>query len=567
MSHLVCHPTPGLRRDSFLSLDGVWAVSQNGASPVSITVPYPPESSLSGAKSPPVGRASLHYRKAFSLPAGFLTGGRLLLHIGAADQYLEVRLNGTLVPTTKGESVAVGAYRANVYDLTEAILPDEENLLEVAVTDNLRDGVIPYGKQRVKRGGMWYTPISGIWQSVWLEAVPEVYVRALRVDSQIAPDRASALVRITAEGVDGGTVHITTPDGMLDIPLSGGVAEAVISNPRLWSPDAPYLYEFTVEAGEVGGTRDRVASYFALRTLTVETVGGIPRLCLNGRPYFFHALLDQGYFPEGILTPDAPDAYERDIQVARSLGFNTLRKHIKVEPERFYYDCDRLGMLVFQDMVNNGRYSFLRDTALPTVGLKSRSDKRMHPNKAARAAFLAAMEATVEALRHHPCICLWTIFNEGWGQFDSEAVYRGLRELDSTRFIDTASGWFKGGESDVDSEHIYFKPVSLRFGSRPMILSEFGGYACRIEGHAPAASYGYRFFDSPAALEDAIIRLYEEEILPAIPHGLCAAVYTQLTDVEDEVNGLITYDREAIKVDAERMRELAMRLEAAMGQA
>ena len=295
---------------------------------------------------------------------------------------------------------------------------------------------------------------------------------------------------------------------------------------------------------------------------------GIPRLCLNGKPYFLHALLDQGYFSDGIYIPAAPEAYTRDILAMKELGFNTLRKHIKVEPEQFYYDCDRLGMLVMQDMVNNGRYSFLRDTALPTIGVKSLSDTRLHRDRSTREAFLRGMESTVRQLYNHPCICYWTIFNEGWGQFDGTAAYRRLRELDPTRFIDTASGWFKGVESDVDSEHIYFKPVKLAYGDKPMVLSEFGGYACKPAGHAfnPKGTYGYRFFAEQADFEDALIRLYEDEIIPAVSRGLCAAVYTQVSDVEDETNGLLSYDRKVTKVSAARMQAVAHKIASSLAE-
>ena len=540
------YPRPQLRRDSFYSLDGQWQVSVNGAPAVSITVPYPPESSLSGVNAKACGRMTLLYRRSFSLPGGFQRD-RVLLHFGAVDQEAEVTLNGHPVGTHRG------GYQAFSFDVTPYL--EAENHLTVTVTDHLEDTVLPYGKQKVKRGGMWYTPVSGIWQTVWLESVPEIYVRALRIDTT-----ADTAV-ITAEGVTDGVLTVTTPDGALTCPLEGGKATVSIPSPRLWSPEDPYLYHFTLTAGE-----DRISSYFALRTLEIQAVGGIPRLCLNGKPYFFHALLDQGYFHDGIFTPSSPARYEEDIRAAKSLGFNTLRKHIKVEPEQFYYDCDRLGMVVFQDMVNNSSYSFLRDTALPTFGLKKRSDKRLHRRKDTREAFLAGMEATVNQLHNHPCICYWTIFNEGWGQFDGEDAYRRLRALDDTRFIDTVSGWFKGASSDVDSEHIYFKPVKLTYGARPMVLSEFGGYACKIKDHAfnPKGSYGYRFFNAPGDLEDALIKLYENEIIPAAQKGLCAAVYTQLTDVEDEVNGLVTYDRTVIKVSPARMLPIAKALQGAV---
>ena len=540
------YPRPQLRRNSFHSLDGEWSVSVNGAPAFPITVPYAPEAPLSGVNAKAVGETTLLYQKSFALPEGFVRG-RVLLHFGAVDQVAEVTLNGHRLGDHRG------GYEAFSFDITPYLAA--ENHLTVAVTDHLDDAVLPYGKQKVKRGGMWYTPVSGIWQTVWLESVPEIYVRALRID--VTADSAI----ITADGVTDGTLTVTTPDGPLSFPLTAGQATVKIPSPRPWSPEDPYLYTFTLRAGE-----DRIESYFALRTLEIRAVGGIPRLCLNGKPYFFHALLDQGYFHDGIFTPASPACYEQDILTAKSLGFNTLRKHIKVEPEQFYYDCDRLGMVVFQDMVNNGRYSFLRDTALPTVGLKKRNDKRLHRRKDTREAFLAGMEATVHRLYNHPCICYWTIFNEGWGQFDGDTAYRRLRELDTTRFIDTVSGWFKGAASDVDSEHIYFKPVKLTFGDRPMVLSEFGGYACKIKDHTfrSNGSYGYRFFTEQAELEDALIKLYETEIIPAAQKGLCAAVYTQITDVEDEVNGLVTYDRAVVKVSPARMMPIAEALQRAV---
>ena len=542
------YPRPQMKRDSFVCLNGVWELSVNGGAWERVLVPFPPESLLSGLCRDMGDDPTLVYRRTFPRPERS-EGGRVLLHLGAVDQMAAVTLNGHPVGTHEG------GYEAFTPDITEAIR--DENLLEITVTDHLSSHVLPYGKQRRDRGGMWYTPVTGIWQTVWLECVPETYVKSLRMDT------TESTVTITAEGVTEGTVTIATPEGALIVPLSDGKATATIPAPRLWSPDDPYLYTFTVEAGE-----DTVTSYFALRTLEIRAISGVPRLCLNGKPCFLHALLDQGYWSDGIYTPATPDSYEKDILAMKALGFNTLRKHIKIEPEQFYYDCDRLGMLVMQDMVNNGDYSFLRDTALPTVGLKSLNDKRLHRDKATRAAFFAGMESTVRRLRNHPCIVYWTIFNEGWGQFDSATAYERLKALDDTRFIDTASGWFKGAPSDVDSEHVYFKPVKLRYSHRPMVLSEFGGYSFKPEGHVfnPVNTYGYRFFKDRGAFEDALVTLYETEIIPAVAKGLCGAVYTQVSDVEDETNGLLSYDRRVLKVDEGRMRAIAAALEAAITQ-
>ena len=250
----------------------------------------------------------------------------------------------------------------------------------------------------------------------------------------------------------------------------------------------------------------------------------------------------------------------RDILEMKELGFNMLRKHIKVEPERFYYDCDRLGMIVFQDMVNNGSYSFLRDTALPTIGVKSLSDKRLHRDEETRKAFIDGMEATVKALKNHPCICYWTIFNEGWGQFCADETYERMKKLDDARFIDSTSGWFYQKKSDVDSLHVYFKPIKMpKRSNRPIVLSEFGGYSYKPEGHVynPYNTYGYRFFKEREDFENALDGLYRDEIIPAIKKGLCATVYTQVSDVEDETNGLLSYDRKVLKIDKLRAQSFS----------
>ena len=434
----------------------------------------------------------------------------------------------------------VGGYESFTVDITDAL--QEDNELIVRAVDDLRTPLLPYGKQTLKRGGMWYTPVSGIWQTVWLESVPENYIRKLNIEIR------GTSVTISTEPAMDGTVTI---DGLGQFPLGAVIAP---EEPHLWSPEDPHLYRFTVETAQ-----DRVDSYFALRTLEVKEMDGYHRLCLNGKPYFFHGLLDQGYWPDGLLTAPAPEAYEFDILEMKRLGFNTLRKHIKVEPEQFYYDCDRLGMIVFQDMVNNGDYSFFRDTALPTVGIQKLDDRNLHRDEATRKVFLDSMESTVNQLKNHPCICYWTIFNEGWGQFDSDNVCDRFRKLDSTRFIDSTSGWFRRSNTDVDSRHVYFKPIKLAGKDKPLVLSEFGGYSYKPEGHVfnVEQTYGYGKFENQQDFAAAVEKLYLEQVLPAYRKGLCAAIYTQVSDVEDETNGLLSYDRKISKLDAARMTALA----------
>ena len=542
------YPRPSLRRDSFVNLNGGWdfAVGDPAQLPEhfdrTIRVPFPPESKLSGIGQVFPEEQALYYRKNFTLPEEFV-GRRVLLHFGAVDQEAAVFLNGKELGTH------IGGYQAFSYEITDAL--ERENTLLVRVRDRLSQRILPYGKQTRKRGGMWYTPVSGIWQTVWMEAVGENYIRSIQTET------GENWARLYFEGITDGQAIVHTPDGDLNLTISDGMLEVQLDRPRLWCPEDPYLYEVHVETAE-----DRIDTYFALRTLETKLVRGFPRLCLNGKPYFFHGLLDQGYWSDGLFTPASPACFEDDILAMKRLGFNTLRKHIKVEPELYYYACDRLGMVVFQDMVNNGPYRYIRDTVLPTLGFQKKDDRRLHRDPVMRRQFRLAMEQTVEQLRKHPCICYWTIFNEGWGQFDSQREYEFLKTLDDTRFVDTASGWFRWGDSDVESLHIYFQPICLLKSQRPQVLSEFGGYVYKEKSHSfnRDKTYGYKLFDRQEDFMDALERLYREGVLEAKKKGLSAAIYTQLSDVEDETNGIMTYDRKICKVDEKRMNLLARAL-------
>ena len=537
------YPRPQMRRDSFLNLNGEWELAVgDGEFDKKILVPFCPESQLSGLKEHFDHNQPLRYRRTFSVPGGF-NRARVVLHFGAVDSYAEVLVNG------KSVMEHTGGYEAFSVDITEQL--KEENELVVVTMDAMYN-IAPYGKQTLKRGGMWYTPVSGIWQTVWLESVPETYLHKLNIENR------GASVTITTDPALDGKVSVK---GLGEFALKDGKVTIQPENPHFWSPEDPYLYDFVVEAGA-----DRVESYFALRTLEIRKVGRYQRLCLNGKPYFFHGLLDQGYWPDGLFTPAAPECYANDILAMKKLGFNTLRKHIKVEPEEFYYQCDKLGMIVFQDMVNNGDYNFIRDTALPTVGIQKLNDKNLHRDPVTRNAFLRGMEATVNQLRNHPCILYWTIFNEGWGQFDSDNVYHHLKALDDTRWIDSTSGWFRRKETDVDSRHVYFKPIKLKAGEKPLVLSEFGGYSFKPEGHVfnTEQTYGYGKFEVQEQFAEAVEKLYREQVIPAVKTGLCAAVYTQVSDVEDETNGLVSYDRKVEKLTPNRMIPIAEALKDAM---
>ncbi len=549
------YPRPQMKRNSYLCLNGRWslALEREGQTECvgDILVPFPPESRASGIECRFEKQDILVYERTVTLPDGFFgEGKRLMLHFGAVDQIARVCLNGTPV----GEHE--GGYHPFSIDVTSA-WREGENTLTVRVQDAL-DRELPYGKQRERRGGMWYTPTSGIWQTVWMEALPAEHIRSLR----LTPSTECVTVETTG-GTAQKTIVLHTEAGDREYCYEGDVFTLAPDEVHLWSPEHPYLYRFTLVCGE-----DRVESYFALRTVTVVDTNNGPVTALNGKPYLFHGLLDQGYFSDGIYLPADPEGYRFDIQTAKSLGFNMLRKHIKIEPALFYYYCDLLGMSVFQDMVNSGNYSFLIDTALPTVAFKRGIAHHASPRR--RAAFEGAAKETVNLLYNSPCVCYYTIFNEGWGQYDTARIYDEMKLLDPTRIWDSASGWFRPRRSDVQSEHVYFKPVRLRSNQTlPIVLSEFGGYCLGVDGHIfnLDASYGYATYHSTDELITALEHLYGEQIVPALRNtNLCALVLTQLSDVEDEVNGLVTYDRQAVKVDAERMRNIARMLNEAFAK-
>ena len=536
------YPRPQLRRDSFFCLNGRWRFAVNGEDRGEILVPYPPESKLSGAAVPEIGD-QLTYEREFILPEGFRKD-RVILHFGAVDQECTVYLNDIELGSH------VGGYLPFSFDVTEQLR--ERNTLRVIVFDPL-DTDLPYGKQRKDRGGMWYTPVSGIWQTVWMESVPENYIRGVKLETALDS------VVITVDGSGPFTVEC---DGKIYRPKTNRFRIRP-ENPRLWTPEEPNLYTVVVRNCD-----DAVETYFALRTIEPKKVGKHHRLCLNGKPYFFHGMLDQGYWPDGLFLPGSPEGYTWDIRTMKELGFNTIRKHIKIEPERFYYDCDRLGMIVFQDLINSGPYHYLRDTAIPTIGGKLTTYHET-PSERRRTFFLTHGEQTLAHLHNHPCILLYTLFNEGWGQHDTQNLYRHFKALEPNRIWNAASGWFKNSDSDVQSEHIYFGSLRMKAqGRRPLLLTEFGGYSCALEGHRfnLDEEYGYQKYRSREEFQGALSKLYRNDILPQIATGLCGAILTQLSDVEDETNGLVTYDRRIVKADPAEMTAIAGELRAKINE-
>lgn len=560
------YPRPQMRRDSFQNLNGRWeyAIRKKGERATErdgeIVVPFSPECILSGVERILKPDETLHYRRKFEFAK---TADRALIHFGAVDYKCAVRVNGKQVGTN------TGGYYPFTFDISESVA-EGENVIEVDVEDPTDSGAQARGKQSSKRGGIWYTPQSGIWQTVWIEQVCENHIRNLRM----TPDVDSGTVRIelefAGEAVDAEATALDGETPVATATLRGGAGELKLSEFRLWSPEEPNLYGLRIVAGA-----DEIRSYFGMRKFGVgKDSKGISRLMLNGRPYFHNGVLDQGYWSDGLYTAPSDEAMVRDIRTMKDAGFNMIRKHIKIEPARWYYHCDRIGMLVWQDMVSGGGAYKARATMLdPALNMAFGTKRFMkrdgeanyayfsREDKAGRDEYYADSRRMIDALRNATCIAVWVPFNEGWGQFDSARALELYRALDGTRSVDHASGWHDQGIGDFNSFHIYFTPFLFpKFSEgddRPIVLSEFGGYSLKVEGHMrDDRFFGYRKYRSEPRFRAALERLYLKRVKPAIKRGLAAATYTELSDVEDECNGLVTFDRRKVKIDVERMRKI-----------
>ncbi len=572
------YPRPQLRRESYTILNGYWNYGiakgnyQPGQYDGRILVPFSPESVLSGVNRQLKPDEILCYERPLIIPEK-PEGKRCILHFGAVDQSCEVLINARRV------AEHVGGYLPFSVDITD-FAEEGGNLLAVRVADVSDTSHHSRGKQKLKRGGMFYTAQSGIWQTVWMEWVPDRYIEALR----ITPEYDDASVRIELfmnkepetqpefTGPAAGPRSTMRSPGARKSPESTYRLEIYESRKRIilvtseqpeftvqinsfisWSPEKPFLYDVIVTAGD-----DQVKSYFGMRKFNIQQdQEGILRLCLNNKPYFQNGLLDQGYWPDGLYTAPSDQALIYDIEQAKALGFNMLRKHCKLESLRWYYHCDRLGMIVWQDMVNGGeKYNMLLVGYLPTLfpGIASRIKDSHYrwfgrKNPEGRREWSAECEATVRLLYNHPSIAVWVPFNEGWGQFDAKKAVELIRGMDRTRLIDHASGWFDQQAGDFDSIHNYFHPLCLSLKQKTAVLSEFGGYAYYIKDHSYSWQiFGYRIYLNTKDFNQAYQKLLGEDIPTLQKKGLSAAVYTQLSDVEDEVNGLLTYDRRLCKV-------------------
>ncbi len=554
------HPSPQLARDSFLVLNGWWdyAITPAAAPPPTsydgrIVVPFSPEAPLSQVGRQLQPHERLTYRRHVEVPDGFVPrGGRLLLHFGAVDQSCTVRIDGVEVGHHEG------GYLPFACDVTTALAGGAGELV-VEVRDRSDGAHHASGKQRLHRGGIWYTAQSGIWQTVWLEPVPQLSVDAL----SLVPHLDEETVEVT--------VHCTQ-DAEAVVQLAGRQTEIATNTPtrividgvRPWTPDDPHLYDVEVTLGD-----DRVRSYVGMRSFGVGPgADGRPRLLLNGEPYFPVGVLDQGYWPDGLLTAPSDEAMVHDIEKMKTLGFTMLRKHLKVEPLRWYHHCDRLGMLVWQDIPNGGAHYRTWAVTWPgrfPIRLDDRGGRTAmgSGDPAGRAIFESELRRTVEHLRNVTSLMTWVPFNEAWGQFDATRIAADVRALDATRLVDHASGWHDQRGGDLRSLHEYGRRVRLprKRDDRPVVLSEYGGRGLGVTGHVhdEEVAFGYGEATSAEGLDRWFTRLHER-LRELVADGLAATVYTQLSDVEDELNGLLTYDREVCKLDAGRVRAALDRL-------
>ena len=546
------YPRPQLKRDNWQSLNGYWqyciiphTMAHLAQMEGEILVPFSPESVLSGVLRQLRPDELLIYERTFE----FTKQNEVTkLHFGAVDQCCAVYINGELVGEHEGGYLP---FTFEVNNVREGL-----NRIRVVVRDETNEGIHAYGKQTLKRGGIWYTAQSGIWQTVWLEQLPKVHIEHIHMTPLY--DEAAVKLEVACDK----QVSITIYDGEAIVAkqmTEQNCATIPLPQFKSWSPEQPFLYDVQLQVEE-----DTVTSYFGMRKFSIgKLANGRDCFYLNNAPYFQSGLLDQGYWSDGLYTAPSEEAIVAELTQIKEMGFNMLRKHIKIEPLIWYYHCDRLGLLVWQDFVNGGApYKPVIIQALPFLGVHI-SDKRYtlfgRSNLKGRVQFYIDAKRTVKTLYNVCSLAVWVPFNEGWGQFDSAEMWRKLKQWDATRPIDLVSGWHDQGDGNFQSMHIYNKPIRLKLDKRKraIAVTEFGGYSYVVKGHEPVAeAFGYKMFDTHEAFLQAFFTLYEQQIMPQILNGLCAAIYTQVSDVEDEVNGLFTYDRKVNKMDVAKLKLL-----------
>ncbi len=558
------YPRPNFVRDSYLNLNGEWDYCINREKEVEeytgkILVPFSPETDLSEVGRILQPEEYLHYRKIFRLPEGFRKE-RVLLHFGSVDQECVVFLNNQKIGGNKG------GYLPFAFDITEGLL-EGENELRLCVRDKTEKLPHARGKQKlVRKGGMasiFYTPNSGIWKTVWMESVPEEYIEKVKITPYY--DESAVGICPVTKG-DGKEVCLSVRfqnEIVYEGVISGNKeSKILLKNFKVWSPEEPNLYDVRMQYG-----KDEVSSYFGMRKVEVKKdKKGILRFYLNDEPIFFNGVLDQGYWPESLLTQPSDEALKYDIVKLKELGYNTIRKHIKVESERFYYHCDKLGMMVWQDMPNGGgdyHIGFVTylPNGIPGVNGKLKDNHYRlfkREDKEGRNQYKKDLDGMVELLYNYPSVVEWTPFNEGWGQFDANKATEQIRKKDAARLINEACGWFDQHGGDIYSIHNYLRTLKVTpQKDRVVALTEFGGYAYPVEGHmACEKEFGYKAYQTKQELNASYKRLWEEEIFPNIKNGLSAVIYTQTCDIEEEINGLMTYDRDVMKLDEELIKRM-----------
>ena len=548
------YPRPQFKRDSYICLNGLWEYAIRGIESIpdvydgQILVPYSPEVEKSGVNKIVNPNDYLFYRLKYEIPKDFIRD-KVILHFGAVDQIAEVFING------KFAIKHIGGFLQFSLDI-KPFLKDNNVEIVLRVVDTTNSSYHSSGKQSLKPEGIWYKQQSGIYMPVWMESVKEGYIKKLKITPDI--DNNSVNIQFTSS-IKTAKLILNNQEITVEADKDNIIK---IDNPILWSPENPYLYEF-----EISNEVDKVESYFAMRKVSlIKNEKGKLVIALNNKEYFMKGVLDQGYYQDGLLTPNSDEDYINDIMLVKNLGFNVSRKHIKIESLRWYYHCDRLGLLVWQDFVNGcTKYDFWLNQVPLFVRYKINDHKYkkfFRENEEGRKEAYQEFLDTIDLLYNSPCIVLWTIFNEAWGQFDAKEMYEKLKVIDPTRLYDHASGWHDQGSSDVKSMHIYKWKVKVpsrrKIKNRAFVCSECGAYILdkRLKEAKKKEGFIYLLFNNKEDFQKEYIRFINEEIIPAKKNGMSAFIYTQLSDVEEEMNGFITYNRKEIKVDPDIIKQI-----------